>query len=133
MFTIESTVKLHQTDGAGIVYFGSYFSIAHDVYETFMESAGYDFDTVINKSDTLILIVHAEADYRRSLSISEKFKTDLKVERIGSSSFALVYDISNSSGETVCNVQTVHVAVDKKTKKKKELPKPLKSSLKAIS
>lgn len=133
MFTVETRIKLHQTDGAGILFFGNYFSIAHDLYESFMEQGGFDFNTVINNSDTIYLIVHAEADYKQSLPISENITVQMSAEKIGKSSYTLSYSILNHTDTVACELKTVHVAVDRLTQKKKNLPEKLRRHLESIA
>ena len=36
-FEIKSSIKLHDTDAAGVVFFVSHFRIAHTAYEEFLE------------------------------------------------------------------------------------------------
>ena len=38
MFSHEFNVKLRHTDAAGVAFFASYFTIAHDVYELALTS-----------------------------------------------------------------------------------------------
>jgi hypothetical protein len=38
MYTYQTTIRLHHTDAAGVVFFSNLFVIAHDAYESFLES-----------------------------------------------------------------------------------------------
>ena len=73
MFKYQSTVKMRDSDAAGIMFFGKYYFIAHDAYESFMESVNCSLKTFIDDSDYMPLIVHSEADYMKSLDYGEKF------------------------------------------------------------
>jgi len=132
MFTYDTTVKLHQTDAAGIVFFARYFDIAHDAYEAFMKSIGFGFDRIIQKDDLLLLIAHAEADYKQSLAVSGSAKVQLTAEKIGRTSFVLKYEILDSDGRLAGELRTVHVAIAKDTGKKIRLPQELRAELEAI-
>ncbi len=129
MFTAFSTVRLHQTDAAGVLFFGDYFRIAHDAYEEFLESIDYSIRFVIEEADSLLLIVHAESDYRRPLRVGGKIKTEIIVNRIGGSSFVLGYSIKSIDGATIANLTTVHVAANRANGKKRSLPKDLADKL----
>lgn len=129
MFSVLSTVRLHHTDAAGVLFFGDYFRLAHDAYEDFLESIGYSISHVLENAESLLLIVHAESDYRRPLHAGEHCLINVTVERIGGSSFILAYTISSESGSEAANLRTVHVAADRTTGKKCPLPADLVEKL----
>ena len=122
---------MRDSDAAGIMFFGKYYFIAHDAYEAFMESVNCSLKTFIDESDYMPLIVHSEADYKKPLKYGEQFEIEIEVSNIGDSSFTLVYNIRNSTGETVANVKTVHVAVNLASRKKCPLPEDFKSKLRS--
>jgi 1,4-dihydroxy-2-naphthoyl-CoA hydrolase len=126
---IKTTVKLHETDAAGILFFGNYFKIAHDAYESFMTSIGFPFSWILDKADFLVLIAHAESEYRQSLFLGEKVTVELTVESLGQTSFVLHYIIANEANDPVAIVKTVHVAVAKDTNTKMHLPDELREKL----
>jgi 1,4-dihydroxy-2-naphthoyl-CoA hydrolase len=129
MFTFNTFVRLPDTDAAGILFFGNYFRLAHDAYETFMESIGFGLDYVIREADFLIVIAHAEADYNKPLQLGEKLTVQLTVEKISQTSFALSYVFKDKHNDTAAVVKTVHVTVDKKTGEKIVLPEKLRAKL----
>jgi 1,4-dihydroxy-2-naphthoyl-CoA hydrolase len=68
-YKIETTVKLYDTDAAGIMFFGNYLRVAHDAYQAYLESCGFSFAEALNEGKLLIPIVHAEADYIQALAV----------------------------------------------------------------
>jgi len=132
MYTFETSVRLHDTDAAGVLFFGNYFRVAHMAYETFMESIGYSFRTIIHEADYLVLIVHAEADFRRPLHVGDRITVEVTTGKLGRSSFALDYNLRNAAGETVATARTVHVNTDKTTGNAVALPDGLKAKLEEI-
>ncbi len=132
MYTYETSVRLHDTDAAGVLFFGNYFRLAHMAYESFMESIGYSFRTIIHEADYLILIVHAEADFRRPLYVGDRLTIDVRTGKLGRSSFSLEYDLKNEAGETVATANSVHVNTDKTTGNAVPLPEGLKAKLEEI-
>lgn len=132
VYTYQTKVKLHQTDGAAIVFFGNYFAIAHDAYEAFMEAAGFGFREVIAKADILFLIVHAEADYKQSLPIGEAIEIELRAARIGKTSYTLAYKVQNAAGDIVSTVKTVHATIYRESRKSCVLPEKLRAALEVI-
>ena len=129
MFTYETSVKLHNTDAAGLLFFADQFNLAHDCYELFMESIGFSFKHIIQESDFLLAIVHAEADFLQALYSGDRLTIKLKVAKIGTTSFTLAYDLTMDKKGTVGTAKTVHVCIDKSSREKKDLPDPLVAAL----
>lgn len=127
-FITHNSVRMHDTDMAGLIFFASQFRIAHDAWEDLMAEMGFDFDTLFTKENFAFVIVHAEADYLKPLKAGDKLKITVHVERIGETSFTISYQIDKSN-ETVGTAKTVHVTVDRSSRKKIPIPKRLKSSL----
>ena len=132
MFETQTDVKLHDTDAAGILFFANHFRIAHTAYEAFMKSIGCGLDHIIKKSNYLLLIAHAEADYNRGLYLGDEFTISLKAE-IGETSFVLSHFFKNAHGNLAAKLRTVHVSVDKKTGQKIPLPEKVRQGLLSIS
>jgi len=133
MFTLDMKVRLHDTDAAGVLFFANYFKFAHDAYEQFMESVGFDFRHMIDKSSYLILIVNAESNFHKPMYAGDIIKVAIKTEKIGHTSYVLSYEIFNGSGEKTATIKTTHVAIDKKSHKPIALPEKLIVELKNIS
>lgn len=129
MFTHDTTVKLHQTDAAGLLFFAHQFTMIHDAYELYMESIGFDFATILRESDFLLAIVHAEADFNKPLYVGDRLKINLTTESSGETSYTLAYDLINDNSQTVGTGRTVHVCVDKKSGQKRSLPQALRAEL----
>jgi 1,4-dihydroxy-2-naphthoyl-CoA hydrolase len=129
MFIWRTTVKLHDTDAAGLLFYGHQFKIAHDCYEALLESIGFPMSWVIRDADFLLPIVHAEADYKQSLYVGDPLEIHLTLEQANTSSYILVHDIRGADDLTVGTVKTVHVVVDKKSGKKIPIPDNLRAAL----
>jgi len=127
--TYKTKIKLHETDAAGVLFFTSQFKIAHDAYEVFLTQIGYPIYSFISDLDYFLPIVHAEADYFSRLCVGVDLSVKVGVEKIGDSSFTLRYIFEISEGKKVGEVKTVHVSLDKKSRKKITLPHDLRSAL----
>jgi len=132
MFKMNSSVRLSDSDAAGILFFGNYFRLAHDAYEAFMESIGFSLSDMITKADFLILIAHTEADYEKPLRLGEKLAVELTVEEIGQTSFVLSHRLKDAQNDVAAMVKTVHVTVDKKNGGKIPLPEKLREKLAGV-
>ncbi len=123
------TVKLHDTDAAGILFYANQFKMAHDMYEQFLTRIGFALRERFTIRDFSMPIVHAEADYHQPLQVGDTIEIALSVEKIGTTSFSLKYQMSDLDGISVGIVQTVHVTIDLETGKKIKLPVPFREKL----
>lgn len=128
MYRIDTSVRLHDTDAAGLLFFGHQFKMVHDCYESFMESEAVSFLDILNQRDYLLPIVHAESDYLAALAVGDPLTVELTCSRLGETSFTLSYEIRRND-EVVGRASTVHVCTDAKTKKKRVLPEELRAAL----
>ena len=129
MFTYKITVKMYDTDAAGILFFGNQFKWVHEAYEEFLESINFSFSDIL-KTDFFVPIVHAEADYKAPLSVGDRITIQVKIDKIGQSSFTITYNILDTNKHvTVGTAKTVHVTVDKQTRKKIAIPTKLREAL----
>lgn len=128
-YKYSRTVRLQDTDAAGILFFANWFIFAHEAYETLMENIGHGFARLFETEPYIIPIVHAEADYKRPLRVGDEINVELTVANIGASSFVLEYILRTSDGNIAGTCRTVHVAMDKESKEKIQLPDKLRQGL----
>lgn len=126
-FRSEFVVRVPHTDAAGIMFFAKLFEFAHLAYEAFLDAQGMSLPADLH-ANVLYPIVHAEADYRRSLRLGDRFAVDVSVARVGSRSFALDYRFERA-GEETAHARTVHAAVDPESGRTISLPADLRAAL----
>ncbi len=124
MFSTTLTVRLADTDAAGILYFANQFQFIHETFEALIESEGFSFADVMAREDFMFVIVHAESDYLKPLKVGDALHVSCWVSRIGDTSFTVSYMLRRS-GEVVGTAKTVHVTIDKKTSEKITVPEKL--------
>ncbi len=90
-FKTRRVIRLRDTDAAGTVFFLNYFVFAHETYELFLEEIGYSLRRIIERESFLLPIVHAESDYHQMIKLEDEITIVLKVDKIGTTSFTLVY------------------------------------------
>jgi len=129
VFKNRITVRLQDTDAAGILFFASQFVFAHETYEKMMEKIGLSFAHILDNEPYLIPLVHAEADYAKALKVGQPLDIELTVEKIGTTSFTLSYIFKSEAGEMVGSCRTVHVTASKSDFKKIPLPDALRAGL----
>ncbi len=129
MFNYKMSVRLHHTDAAGTLFFGNIFMIAHDAFQEFLDGLGLGIASILKDADFVLPVVHTEADYKKPIFVDDKLTVQVLIEKLGQSSFTLVYRFLNVNGREVGMVKTVHVALEKITLKKIPLPATLKNAL----
>ena len=132
MFTYQTKIKLHDTDAAGVIFFANQFKMIHDAYESLLETMGFGFAELIRSKDFFLPIVHAESDYKAPLFVGDVLEVQVKVGRVGQTSFTLTYALLNARRETVGTGRTVHVAVSKAAHQKILLPADLRAKLEKL-
>lgn len=120
---------MHDTDMAGILYFPQIYRFVNDGLEDLMESEGYGFIKVFTNSKLLTVTVHCEADYYSPLKVGDELQIHIAVERIGSSSFTLVYEIYKKDRTHAGSAKTVFAVIDRESRQKAAISDPFKSML----
>ncbi len=123
------TIKLHDTDAAGILFFANQFKIVHDLYQKFLDEIGFPLQELFASGELLLPIVHAEADFYAPLTVGDTVEVSLRVALIGDSSFTLEYQVIDLDGKEVGSAKTVHVTVDPKTRGKIAIPPSFRKAL----
>jgi YbgC/YbaW family acyl-CoA thioester hydrolase len=123
------TVKLHDVDAAGVVFFANVFRIAHDVYEQFLKEMGYSFRERFAAGDFIIPVAHAEADYLHPLRVGDAVEITAEVTEIGDHSFVMRFQFADGNGRVTVRANTIHVAVDGRTFQAIKLPEDFRKRL----
>lgn len=110
-FTHLFSVRLHDTDRAGLLFFGHLFRHAHDAYESFMAEIGFPLERLIREGQIRLPLAHAEADYHLPLRHGDAVRVVLNVAEIRQRSFAIVYQFITHQNQIAATARTVHVLV----------------------
>jgi len=127
-FKTEITMKFSQTDMAGIGFFNEAFNVFHDQYEEFVQKQVTGKKNWFNNPEWVVPIRHIEADYLRPLMAFENYQVEIRVSKVGGSSFHLETTIAQGSN-VHCKIQSTHVFVDKKTMKPRPIPEEILKTL----
>jgi 1,4-dihydroxy-2-naphthoyl-CoA hydrolase len=128
MFISKNTVRMHDSDMAGIIFFANQFRFVHDAWEDFLHSEGISLSDLVQNSPYLFVIVHVEGDYFAALQVGDPLEVHFTVAHIGTSSFSCNYEIFRR-GELVGTAKMVHVTVESKSRTKIAIPEKLKAIL----
>lgn len=130
MITHKITVRLHQTDAAGVMFFASQFFLIHDAYEAFLDEIGFPMRKFFTTSTFYLPIVHSRADFMAAVKVGQQLVISVQVAEIGQSSFTMDYQITDDRNRIVGTAQTVHVSIGRKKGTKIALPDELRAALK---
>lgn len=123
----KDKINFYDCDPAGILFFANIYKIAHKAYESFLLDISPERD-FFSDGNILLPIIHSEADYIKPLTPGNKIEIEVSVSILRQSSFELTYNVLLDD-DLCAKVKTVHVAVDKKSFSKTNLPGNLKDSL----
>lgn len=127
-FDYRFRVRLHDTDAAGIMFYGHVFRYAHDAYEGLMSTLGLPLDGLIRAGCRLPL-VHAEADYLVPMHHGEEIRVEVGVVALGGTRFTLAYGFRDAAGAVRARASTVHVHVAESGDGAAPLPDEVRAAL----
>ncbi len=126
-FTYPRTVRLSDTDAAGVAYFAKVLSMCHEAYEDSLIEAGIDLKTFLNNSSTAIPIVHAQIDFFRPLLCGDKLLIHLAPQQLSENKFEITYQIFtvSSSQKPRAKANTRHVCINPTSRSRTSLPEAI--------
>lgn len=127
-FTKEIQIQFRQADPAGILFFAEVFSLAHDCFESFVDTCGIGWKTWFQSHDHIAPIRHTDANFLKPFFAGEKYQIKTNVLKIGESSFQMLY-VFSQKGQIHAQVTMVHAFLDMKTRQKTAVPPHLKEKL----
>lgn len=118
-FIYYRTIRLVDTDAAGVIYFARLLSICHEGYEASLEIVGIDLREFFRDSTTAIPIVHGAVDFFRPIFCGDKLEIHLTPQQLSDRNFEITYQIlASSTGECLAKAKTRHVCIDLTTRTK---------------
>jgi 1,4-dihydroxy-2-naphthoyl-CoA hydrolase len=126
-FIHHRTVRLADTDAAGVVYFARTLSICHEAYEEALAAAGIDLVTLLGAADLIVPIVKSEAEYLRPLRVRDRLRLTATPEPLSENSFAIRFEIVRLGppDKVAARVRTEHVCTSPSKRERVALPAPL--------
>ncbi|MDB6126801.1 MAG: thioesterase superfamily protein [Verrucomicrobia bacterium] len=122
-FTHTRTIRLADTDAAGVVFFARTLMLCHEAYEESLARAGIDLKQFLGVADLIVPISKCEADYLRPLYCGDKVKISVTPSALTSSSFAIAFEITKLGppDKVAARVRTEHVATSLKKRARVDL------------
>jgi 1,4-dihydroxy-2-naphthoyl-CoA hydrolase len=128
-FEYRFTVRLDDTDAAGVLYFGRLFRHAHGAYEAMLQEIGWGLERILLERRFLLPLVHCEADFHRPLRLGEPVVVRLGLTRLGEHSFHLRYRFTDPQGGLSATLSSVHTCSAADFSGKRPLPAELRAAL----
>lgn len=111
-FTHRRTIRLADTDAAGVVFFARTLILCHEAYEASLAAAGLDLKQFLGGADLIVPISRSQADYLRPLYCGDEVKISVKPSQLSETAFAIDYEITKLGRpeKLAARVRTEHVA-----------------------
>ncbi len=125
------TVRLADTDAAGVLYFTNLLRLCHEAYEAALAAQGCDWRHWLQQSPVLVPIAHCEADFLAPLFCGDRLQVSLTPQLLQASEFAVRYQVFSAEagsepGSKLCaRARTRHVCIQRATRQRCALPSPL--------
>lgn len=123
-FTYERTIRLGDTDAAGIMFFANYLVLCHEAYEASLAAAGIDMKDFFGGADLIVPISKSAVDYLRPLSCGENVSISVQPNLVSENTFTIDYKITRLTppAKIAARAQTTHVCTSRSQRARAPLP-----------
>ncbi len=123
-FTYSRTVRLSDTDAAGVIYFTQVLSICHEAYEeSLIQLSQVNIQHFVNNPSSAIPIVEAQVNFFRPIFCGDKLIINLTPEQINDKEFEVIYEILTcQSPQKLAQAKTRHVCINPENRQRALLP-----------
>lgn len=132
-FVWRTKIRFIDTDTSGRIHFTSLFRYFETAEEEFLDHLGCHYLVLEEEEkDVTFPRVHVECDYLAQLRFHDEIDILVSVERVGSSSFTLVFAVT-LQGEAAAKGKITGVAMSRTTKRACPLPARFSASLRGYA
>jgi 1,4-dihydroxy-2-naphthoyl-CoA hydrolase len=121
-------VQLRDTDAAGVVYFANFLALCHSAYEASLSAADINFQAFVT-GDVVLPIIHTSGDFKQPLYCGDQLQICLQPSELGKGKFEIAYQVSLADGRLAGVANTVHVAIERSTRQRTNLPTAIQNWL----
>ncbi len=130
MNKLPRTVRLSDTDAAGVVYFANVLVMCHEAYEQSLVNAGINFQELVNSSTTVLPIVHSSVDFFFPMFCGDRLLVQLTPKQLKESEFEVAYQIFATEAEKLlAEALTRHVCINPSNRRRTPLPENIREWL----
>ena len=132
-FVYSRTVRLADTDAAGVVFFARTLAICHEAYEAALADTGIDIHDLLGANGIVVPISRSEADYKRPLRPGDQLRITVAPTSLSENSFALHFEITKLGPpeKLATVVRTEHVCTAPAKRERAPLPPKLAAWVRA--
>ena len=132
-FSYQRTIRLADTDAAGVVYFARTLSLCHEAYEAALAAAGVNLNVLLGGNGIIVPIAKSEAEYLRPLKPSDAIRITATPEPQSENSFAIHFEIvrRGTPEKVAARVRTEHVCTSPEKRARVPLPPALAAGVNA--
>ena len=125
-FSLTHSIRFHQTDAAGVMYFAEGLVLCHSTYEASLQTAGINLGGFFCVGEVAYPIVHTAMDYHRPLRCGDQVTVHLTPTRLDRSSFELSYQLYGPDPlQLAAAAITRHVCIHSQQRRRLALPPEL--------
>ncbi|MEL6263434.1 MAG: thioesterase family protein [Cyanobacteria bacterium J06626_6] len=134
-FLYRRTIRFHETDAAGVMYFANLLTLCHEAYEAAIALAGFDLATFFSAQGAIALpIVHTSADFFQPMRCGDVIAVQLTPKLLTVNSFEISYGVyprkpeevaTDPSGKRLASALTRHLCISPQTRRRQPLPAEL--------
>lgn len=136
-FCYPRTIRFHETDAAGVVYFAQVLTLCHEAYEAALAEAGFDLRQFFGGGDLAVPIVHASVDFRRPLYCGDRIEIQVTGQPQAPTQperFELTYRLTLvDESSPLATALTRHVCIDAANRRPRPLPIELQQWLASVA
>ena len=128
-FSYLRTVRLADTDAAGVVYFARTLSLCHEAYEEALAAAGVSLPDLLGSTGIVVPIAKSEAEYLRPLRVGDSLRITVTPAALSENAFALRFEILRlrPAEKVAARVRTEHVCTAPARRERAPLPPALRA------
>ncbi len=132
-FIYHRTIRFHETDAAGVVYFANILTLCHEAYEAALADAGINLRGFFGGAALAVPVIHASVDFRQPLHCGDEVAISLTPHRLSETTFEIRYCLSNAAEKTVATALTRHVCIDSTSRQRHPLSPDLEQWLESTT
>jgi 1,4-dihydroxy-2-naphthoyl-CoA hydrolase len=127
-FNYQRTVRFHETDAAGVVYFANVLTLCHEAYEASLAAAGLDLKHFFSgawapeSAPLAVPVIHADIDFRRPLHCGDCLLIQVLPQSVSADTFEVVYRLWSVDQRLLTQALTRHICIDAISRQRQPLP-----------
>ena len=126
---VPHTIRLAQTDAAGVIFGPELPRLFHDAFEAFLEARGQPIAKWLRDPRIALPLVHLSCDFRAPLRAGDRVTIEVAVQELAPRRVTIRYTLRKGTA-VAAEGSSVHVAVSKKSGRATRIPASLARALK---